>query len=149
MAVEPNTVPVGENGQVTLTAPEKGALAVRRVDNSTVRVYPLSEADLLALLGEDGHVELPDDVLEFSREQGIVEYVERAMQAAREVFAGADRVTASLKSDEYGEPYVDIDVVVGDDPEAEAEKYSACVEKWATLIPPQAGGKIQLSTAWA
>jgi hypothetical protein len=50
MAVEPNTVPVGENGQVTLTAPEKGALAVRRVDNSTVRVYPLSEADLLALL---------------------------------------------------------------------------------------------------
>jgi len=102
-----------------------------------------------APVGGNQQVKLPDDVLKFSLDQGIAEYVERAINAAKEIFAGADRVTASLKRDEYGEPYVDVDAVIHDSPEAEAEKYSACAEKWASLMPPHAGGKIHLSTSWA
>jgi hypothetical protein len=93
--------------------------------------------------------ELPQEVLDFAIDQNIVEYVKQAVQATREVFADADRVTVTLKQDEYGDRYVDINAVVRDEPEAEAEKYSACVERWATLIPPGVGGKVQLSTSWA
>jgi hypothetical protein len=148
MAIETTLHPVGADQQVTVKAPQNYALAIRRVDKDNVRCYLLAEKDLLALVGE-AHIEVPDDVLDFALEEGIVEYLERAVKATREVFADADRITASLKEDEYGERYVDVNAAVRDGPETEAEKYSACVEKWATLMPPHAGGKIHLSTSWA
>jgi len=93
---------------------------------------------------------LPESVLEFSRNQGIVEYVERAIKLAREVFADAELISVSLKKDpEFGYAYVDIHAVVHDDPESEAERYSACAVKWASLMPADVAGKIHLSTSWA
>ena len=148
MAVETQIIPVGENEQVTLTAP-RNALALRRVNKNTVEVFPVSEKDLLTLVGAEERVELAEEVRDFSAAAEILPFVEKAIQAARAVFAGADRVTASLKRDEYGETFVDVDVVVRDDPDAEAEKYSACVEKWASFMPPDAAGQIHLSTSWA
>jgi hypothetical protein len=148
MTVEMNTGPGVEKDHL-LTAPPTYGLAVCRVSQDSVRVYLVAEKDLLALVGDREALELPDNVLRFGLEHHILEYLERAMKAAREVFAGAHRLTASLQRDEYGDPYVAVDVAVPDDPEAEAEHYSACAERWAALIPPEVGAKIQLTTSWA
>jgi hypothetical protein len=148
MTIETKTIPIGEQEQITLTAPGKDILALRRVGKDAVRIYRVSEKDLLKLLGEDAPVELPDDVVSFCLDQDLVGYVEAAVRTVRAVFAGADPVTVSLKRDEYGDSYVDVHAVVPDNPEAEAEKYSACVEKWAAFIPPHFGGKIHLSTSF-
>ncbi len=78
----------------------------------------------------------------------MLPYVEKAVRTAREVFAGQDRVTVSIKRDEYGDAYVDINARVDEGPEAEAELYSRCVEEWASFIPPQVAGAIQLSNSW-
>src|SRR5262249_61136937 len=135
--------------QFPLTAPTEVALVVRRLDKDSVRVYLLKDEALLPLLGEEEPPELPDDVREFSRAHGILEYVEKALQAAREVFSHANRVGVSLKEDEYGETYVDIHAVVPEDVEAEVANYSACVERWVSFFPPHVGSIIQLSTSWA
>ena len=95
---------------------------------------------------------MSEDVLKFAQQHGIVEYVDKAIHAARSVFTNAERVTASLTRDpEYGIPYVEVHVVLhaDEEPETEAEKYSACVGKWAPLVPPRLGELIQLSTSWA
>jgi hypothetical protein len=94
-------------------------------------------------------LEIPESVLQFAREQGIAEYIHKAQEIVRATFVSADRVTVSMKRDEYGDSYVDINAVVSDDPALEAEKYSACVERWSSLIPAHVGGHIQLSTSWA
>jgi hypothetical protein len=148
MAVEAQIIPVGENEQVTLTAPKK-ALALRRLNKSSVEVFLVSEKDLLALVGAEKQVDLPKDVRTFAQAEGILPFVERAAQAVQEVFTGAERMIASLKQDEYGDPFVAIEVFLDDPPEVEAEKYSACVERWANLLSPAAAGKIHLSTSWA
>lgn len=93
---------------------------------------------------------LSEDVLKFAQDNCIVEYVEKAIQAARDVFADAERISVSLKRDpEFGSHYVDISAMVHDDPESEAEKYSTCMGKWVVFMPPSVGEKIQLSTSWA
>ena len=95
---------------------------------------------------------LSGDVLKFAEQHGIVDQVEKAMKAAREVFTAAPRVTAGLKRDpEYGNVYVDVHVVLqaDEEPETEAEKYSECVGKWVAFLPPTVGEEIQLSTSWA
>lgn len=147
MAVETQILTIGENEQVTLTAP-RNALALRRVNKNTVEVIPVSEKDLLALVGAEEQVALPEEVRTFSAAEGLLPFVKKAIQAARAEFGGADPVTISLKQDEYGESFVDINVIVRDTPEAEAEKFSACAERWATLMPPHAAGKIHLTTSW-
>jgi hypothetical protein len=94
---------------------------------------------------------LPENVLQFSRQHGILEHVEKAMNAARDVFSDARRVSASVKCDpEYGYSYVDVHVLLHPDevPEAEAEKYSECVGRWAPAVPPEEGETIHLSTSW-
>ncbi len=95
---------------------------------------------------------ISDDVLKFSRQHGIVEYVEKAIKAAREVFMDAERVSARLKRDpEYGNLYVDVHVVMhaNEEPETAAEKHSECVGKWVSFLPLTVGEEIQLSTSWA
>lgn len=57
-------------------------------------------------------------------------------------------MTISLKQDEYCDPYVDINAIVDEAPESEAELYSRCVEEWASFLPPHVGGRLQLSTSW-
>jgi hypothetical protein len=146
--METTTIQVDKNAQLTLPMPKECAL-IRRLNDDTVRVDLLSERDLLALVSERKQLELPDNVVQFARQHGIVEYVEEAMKAVKDVFANADRIIASLKQDEYGDSYIDINAVVQDDPEAEAQKYSACVERWAMFIPPDAGDMIHFSTSWA
>ena len=92
---------------------------------------------------------IAEDALKFSQEQGIAEYVERAMQAAREAFTDAERVTASLKRDpEYGDLFVDISAVVPFDLDAEEQHRDACLAKWASFIPLDVHGKITLSSSW-
>jgi hypothetical protein len=94
---------------------------------------------------------LSEDVLQFAQQHGIVEYVEKAMKAAREVFTDAERVTASLKRDpEYANIYVDVHVVLRPDeePETAAEKESECVSRWVSFMPPQVD-QISLSSSWA
>jgi hypothetical protein len=91
---------------------------------------------------------IPESVLQFVREHAIGQYLEKAMEITREVFIGAG-LAVSMKRDEYGDNYVDLHAIVSDDPVTEAEKYSACVERWCALIPPHVGSKIQLSTSWA
>jgi hypothetical protein len=147
MSVETQIIDVGENEQLTLKAP-KGALAVRRLDRNKVEVFPLSEQALLALTGEQERARLTPHVREFSIERRILIYVEKALQTAQEIFGGADCVTVSVKRDEYGDSYVDINAVVDEDPEAEAQLYSRCVEEWASFITPDIGSAIQLSTSW-
>jgi hypothetical protein len=93
--------------------------------------------------------EIPENVRQFVRAQALGEYVDKAIEVARAVFIGTDHIVVSMKRDEYGDDYVDINAVVSDDPALEAEKYSACAERWSSLIPAHAGGKIQLSTSWA
>ncbi len=92
---------------------------------------------------------ISESAVRFSSEQGILVYVELAIKTTREIFTDAEKIATCLKRDEYGEQYVEINAVVYDNPDCEAEKYSACVEKWSSLIPPQVGNKIQLSTSWA
>ena len=147
MSIETHIIAVGENEEVTLKAP-KGALAMRRVDKNVVEVFPVSEEALRALVDEHERPDASADVRQFSMDRGILAYVEKAIQRAREVFAGQDRVTVSLNRDEYGEAYVDINVLVDEGPQAEAELYSRCAEAWASFIPPHAAGVIQLSTSW-
>ena len=66
---------------------------------------------------------ISEDVLKFSQEHGILEYVERAMKAAREVFTDGEGITASLKRDpEFGDLYVDIHVTLRDSEEPEAQR---------------------------
>jgi hypothetical protein len=148
MSVETQIIAVGENEEVTLKAPQ-GALAMRRVDKNKVEVFPLSEQALRTLVDEQERPDFAADVRQFSMDRGILPYVEKAVRTAREVFAGQERVTVSIKRDEYGEAYVDIHVLVDEGAEAEAELYSRCVEEWASFIPPQVAGAIQLSTSWA
>ena len=42
---------------------------------------------------------MSEDVLKFAQQHGIVEYVDKAIHAARSVFTNAERVTASLTRD--------------------------------------------------
>ena len=95
---------------------------------------------------------ISEDALKFSQQHGIIEYVEKAMQAAREVFADAERITTALKQDpEFGAWYVEIHVVLHDNvqPETEPEMYYECLGKWTPFVPPQLGGLIRVSTSWA
>jgi hypothetical protein len=94
---------------------------------------------------------LSDDVVKFAQDHGILEYVEMAIKSAREVFADAVRIGATVREDqEFGFPYVDVHVVLHADekPETEIEKYSECTLKWAPHIPPDLGGLVHLSTSW-
>ncbi len=93
---------------------------------------------------------IAEDALKFSQEQGIVEYVEKAMRAARDVFRDAEPIMARLKRDpEYGDLFVEIHVLLREDeePETAAEKDSSCYERWS-FIPAEIGGKICLSSSW-
>ena len=90
-----------------------------------------------------------EDLASFCQKEGITAYLQRAIEATREMFPNAEAVTTSLRRDEYGVTFVAIDARIADDPGTEAEKYSRCMERWASLIPPQHAGKIQLSTSWA
>ncbi len=121
---------------------------MRRVDKNKVEIFPLTDKALRTLVDEQERLDFSVEVRQFSMDRGILPYVERAVWTAREVFAGQDRVTVSIKRDEYGEAYVDINVLVDAGPEDEAELYSRCVEEWAGFIPPHAAGAIQLSTSW-
>ena len=81
-------------------------------------------------------VVISDDAMKFAQEHRILEYVETAMKAAREVFTDARSITARLKRDpQYGDWYVDVHVVLRDEeePDTEAERYSDCLGKWVTL----------------
>ena len=93
---------------------------------------------------------LPEDVLKFAEEHDLVEHVEKAIRATREVFTDAVRITVSLKRDpEYGDIQVNVNALIPDgDPDAEAENYSTCLEKWAAFMPPKVIGMISLSTSW-
>lgn len=94
---------------------------------------------------------LSQEVLQFAQQHGIVEYVEKAMKAAREVFADGERVMASVKRDpEYGDLYVEVHVVLHahEEPETAAEKDSECIGKWVSFLPPQVDN-IRLSSSWA
>jgi hypothetical protein len=148
MSVKTQIIAVGENEEVTLKAP-KGALAMRRVDDYKVEVFLLSDRALLALVDEQERPDISIDVRQFATDRGMLPYVEKTVRTAREVFAGQDRVTVSIKRDEYGDPYVDINVLVDEGAESEAELYSRCALEWASFIPPQVAGAIQLSTSWA
>jgi hypothetical protein len=97
----------------------------------------------------DEKVGVPEVVLKFSRANGIETFVEKAIQTTREMFADADQISVGMKEDEYGESYVSINAAIRDNPESEAEKYSACVQKWSSFLPAAVGSKIQLSTSWA
>ena len=93
---------------------------------------------------------ISEDALRFSKEQGIVEYIEKALQAARAAFTDAECVTASLKKDmEFGDFFVDIVAIVPFDLDAEAEHHDTCLGQWVSFMPADVSGKIRLSTAWA
>jgi hypothetical protein len=93
---------------------------------------------------------LSAEVLTFAQAHNLVDYVDRAVKATRDVFTEAERIEISLKRDpEFKNLYIEINAVVSDSPELEAEKYSACSAKWALIIPPEVGEMIHLSTSWA
>ena len=90
------------------------------------------------------------DAMKFAEAQRILEYVEKAMEAAREVFADAGPITATLKRDpEVGELYVEVHVVLHEEeqPETAAEKDAACLGEWGKILPANVGN-ICLSTSW-
>ena len=83
MTFEARTIAVGENEQLTLTAPKKFKFKVQQVDNNTVTVSLVADQGAFAPGGEEKQTDLPDDVLAFSRDQGIVEYLKSAIKAAQ------------------------------------------------------------------
>jgi hypothetical protein len=49
----------------------------------------------------------------------------------------------------HGSLPMGLTVTVDEGAESEAELYSRCALEWASFIPPQVAGAIQLSTSWA
>src|SRR5262245_55397476 len=83
---------------------------------------------------------ISEDARQFAQENRILEYLEKAMRAVREVYADGEPISASLKTDgEYGHSFVEIHVRLrdGEQPETAAAKDSACYEKWAAFLPAE------------
>ena len=99
------------------------------------------------LVSQEGLAALPEDVQKFAGDNGLLPYLPQAIETTRQASPDAQDITATLKRDEYGDRYVDIHALVHDDPETEAQKYSDCMERWASFIPPSAAERIQLSTS--
>jgi len=92
---------------------------------------------------------LSAEVLAFAQAHNLVDFVERAVKTTREVFPDAERIEISLKRDpEFKDQYIDVNAVVNDGPDSEAERYSDCSGKWASILPPEIGEQIHLSTSW-
>jgi hypothetical protein len=92
---------------------------------------------------------LSEDVVRFAQEHLMVDHVQKAILATREVFMEAERIVVSLKRDpEFDDINLNINAVIPEyDPDLEAEKYADCLGKWASFMPPKVLGIISLSTS--